>query len=99
MEKKVHAHPGIKERRELVTSHQFLQRHLPHVDQSPGLHWRESSLDQQGAVFRLILLVCTVFFGITSECPNVNSLWDSFRSQIPFLTIFDPSSVTRMVRS
>ncbi|KAJ5135750.1 CAZyme family GH92 [Penicillium bovifimosum] len=26
-------------------------------------------------------------------------LWDSFRSQIPFLTIFDPSSVTQMVRS
>ncbi|KAF4767780.1 hypothetical protein HAV15_009511 [Penicillium sp. str.  len=26
-------------------------------------------------------------------------LWDSFRSQIPFLTIFDPSSVMQMVRS
>ncbi|OOQ90455.1 putative alpha-1,2-mannosidase family protein [Penicillium brasilianum] len=26
-------------------------------------------------------------------------LWDSFRSQIPFLTIFDPSSVAQMVRS
>ncbi|KAJ6143209.1 hypothetical protein N7471_002662 [Penicillium samsonianum] len=26
-------------------------------------------------------------------------LWDSFRSQIPFLTIFDPSSVIHMVRS
>ncbi|PYH44441.1 glycoside hydrolase family 92 protein [Aspergillus saccharolyticus JOP 1030-1] len=26
-------------------------------------------------------------------------LWDSFRSQLPFLTIFDPASVTRMVRS
>lgn len=29
----------------------------------------------------------------------MNSLWDSFRSQIPFLTIFDPSSVTKMIRS
>lgn len=27
------------------------------------------------------------------------SLWDSFRSQIPFLTIFDPSSVAQMIRS
>ncbi|OJJ49714.1 hypothetical protein ASPZODRAFT_22445 [Penicilliopsis zonata CBS 506.65] len=26
-------------------------------------------------------------------------LWDSFRSQFPFLTIFDPSSVARMIRS
>ncbi|KAL4790206.1 glycosyl hydrolase family 92-domain-containing protein [Aspergillus venezuelensis] len=26
-------------------------------------------------------------------------LWDSFRSQIPFLTIVDPSAVTRMIRS
>ncbi|CAI7579832.1 unnamed protein product [Penicillium bialowiezense] len=26
-------------------------------------------------------------------------LWDSFRSQIPFLTIFDPDSVIQMVRS
>ncbi|KAL4886575.1 glycosyl hydrolase family 92-domain-containing protein [Aspergillus karnatakaensis] len=26
-------------------------------------------------------------------------LWDSFRSQLPFLTIFDPPAVTRMVRS
>ncbi|KAF2805378.1 uncharacterized protein BDZ99DRAFT_541245 [Mytilinidion resinicola] len=26
-------------------------------------------------------------------------LWDSFRSQIPFLTILDPQSVTRMIRS
>ncbi|RAL10469.1 glycoside hydrolase family 92 protein [Aspergillus homomorphus CBS 101889] len=26
-------------------------------------------------------------------------LWDSFRSQLPFLTIFDPASVSRMVRS
>ncbi|KAJ5091805.1 Alpha-1,2-mannosidase [Penicillium alfredii] len=26
-------------------------------------------------------------------------LWDSFRSQIPFLTIFDPSSVAQMIRS
>jgi predicted alpha-1,2-mannosidase len=26
-------------------------------------------------------------------------LWDSFRSQIPFLTITDPSSVARMIRS
>ena len=28
-----------------------------------------------------------------------SSLWDSFRSQIPFLSILDPSSVTKMVRS
>jgi putative alpha-1,2-mannosidase len=27
------------------------------------------------------------------------SLWDSFRSQIPFLTILDPHPVARMVRS
>ncbi|GFF72316.1 hypothetical protein IFM60648_03650 [Aspergillus lentulus] len=26
-------------------------------------------------------------------------LWDSFRSQLPFLTIFDPAALTRMVRS
>lgn len=26
-------------------------------------------------------------------------LWDSFRSQLPFLTILDPSSVTQMIRS
>ncbi|KAE8355580.1 glycosyl hydrolase family 92-domain-containing protein [Aspergillus coremiiformis] len=26
-------------------------------------------------------------------------LWDSFRSQLPFLTIFDPASLTRMIRS
>ncbi|KAL4893997.1 glycosyl hydrolase family 92-domain-containing protein [Aspergillus ambiguus] len=26
-------------------------------------------------------------------------LWDSFRSQLPFLTIFDPDSLTRMIRS
>lgn len=34
-------------------------------------------------------------------CPiaNEESLWDSFRSQLPFLTIFDPQSVTRMIRS
>jgi putative alpha-1,2-mannosidase len=28
-----------------------------------------------------------------------NSLWDSFRSQIPFLTILDPVAVAQMVRS
>lgn len=27
------------------------------------------------------------------------SLWDSFRSQLPFLTIFDPKSVARMISS
>ena len=27
------------------------------------------------------------------------SLWDSFRSQIPFLTILDPPAVGHMVRS
>ncbi|KAE8144342.1 glycosyl hydrolase family 92-domain-containing protein [Aspergillus avenaceus] len=26
-------------------------------------------------------------------------LWDSFRSQLPFLTIFDPSALARMIRS
>ncbi|GLA67174.1 hypothetical protein AtubIFM54640_010152 [Aspergillus tubingensis] len=26
-------------------------------------------------------------------------LWDSFRSQMPFLTIFDPASLTRIIRS
>lgn len=26
-------------------------------------------------------------------------LWDSFRSQLPFLTIFDPKSLSRMIRS
>ncbi|OOO09152.1 glycosyl hydrolase 92 [Aspergillus oryzae] len=26
-------------------------------------------------------------------------LWDSFRSQLPFLTIFDPASLARMIRS
>ncbi|KAJ5767132.1 Alpha-1-2-mannosidase [Penicillium nucicola] len=30
---------------------------------------------------------------------NVLCLWDSFRSQIPFLTIFDPNAVIKMVRS
>lgn len=30
---------------------------------------------------------------------NNNSLWDSFRSQLPFLTIFDPKSVSRMIAS
>lgn len=30
---------------------------------------------------------------------NKRSLWDSFRSQLPFLTIFDPKSVSRMVSS
>ncbi|KAI9371392.1 glycosyl hydrolase family 92-domain-containing protein [Aspergillus egyptiacus] len=37
-----------------------------------------------------------------SEEPYFDSfycLWDSFRSQLPFLTILDPSAVTRMVRS
>lgn len=29
----------------------------------------------------------------------VTSLWDSFRSQIPFLTLVDPSSVEEMIRS
>lgn len=29
----------------------------------------------------------------------VNSLWDSFRSQIPFLTIADPTAVEEMIRS
>lgn len=28
-----------------------------------------------------------------------NSLWDSFRSQIPFLTIIDPAAVEEMIRS
>lgn len=28
-----------------------------------------------------------------------NSLWDSFRSQIPFLTLVDPASVEEMIRS
>ncbi|KAJ5568752.1 Alpha-1-2-mannosidase [Penicillium hetheringtonii] len=38
----------------------------------------------------------------TSTEPYFDSfycLWDSFRSQIPFLTIFDPNSATQMVRS
>ncbi|KAL3480176.1 glycosyl hydrolase family 92-domain-containing protein [Aspergillus californicus] len=38
----------------------------------------------------------------TSTEPYFDSfycLWDSFRSQLPFLTIVDPSAVTRMVRS
>ncbi|KAJ5894009.1 Alpha-1-2-mannosidase [Penicillium taxi] len=38
----------------------------------------------------------------TSSEPYFDSfycLWDSFRSQLPFLTIFDPSSVAQMVRS
>ncbi|KAJ5527539.1 secreted glycosidase [Penicillium frequentans] len=30
---------------------------------------------------------------------TITSLWDSFRSQIPFLTINDPSAVAQMVRS
>lgn len=30
---------------------------------------------------------------------TITSLWDSFRSQIPFLTITDPSAVAQMVRS
>lgn len=30
---------------------------------------------------------------------NLDSLWDSFRSQIPFLTLVDPSSVEEMIRS
>ncbi|RAK78257.1 glycoside hydrolase family 92 protein, partial [Aspergillus fijiensis CBS 313.89] len=37
-----------------------------------------------------------------SEEPYFDSfycLWDSFRSQLPFLTIFDPASLSRMVRS
>ena len=29
----------------------------------------------------------------------LSSLWDAFRSQIPFLTVLDPSSVSQMVRS
>lgn len=28
-----------------------------------------------------------------------DSLWDSFRSQIPFLTLIDPTSVEDMIRS
>ncbi|KAI1822219.1 family 92 glycosyl hydrolase [Xylaria intraflava] len=45
----------------------------------------------------------------TGENPNWNTgepyfdsfycLWDSFRSQLPFLTILDPSSVEQMIRS
>ncbi|KAI8628130.1 glycoside hydrolase family 92 protein [Xylariaceae sp. FL1651] len=45
----------------------------------------------------------------TGENPNWNTgepyfdsfycLWDSFRSQIPFLTVLDPSSVEQMIRS
>ncbi|KAL4809568.1 glycosyl hydrolase family 92-domain-containing protein [Aspergillus unguis] len=38
----------------------------------------------------------------SSEEPYFDSfycLWDSFRSQLPFLTIVDPSAVTRMIRS
>ncbi|KAF3384297.1 putative secreted glycosidase [Penicillium rolfsii] len=38
----------------------------------------------------------------TSSEPYFDSfycLWDSFRSQIPFLTIFDPNAVSQMVRS
>ena len=37
-----------------------------------------------------------------SDAPYFDSfycLWDSFRSQIPFLTVLDPASVTRMIRS
>ena len=30
---------------------------------------------------------------------NYGSLWDSFRSQLPFLTIVDPVNLTRMVRA
>lgn len=35
------------------------------------------------------------------ECANPvrDSLWDSFRSQIPFLTLIDPTSVEDMIRS
>lgn len=28
-----------------------------------------------------------------------DSLWDSFRSQIPFLTLIDPTAVEEMIRS
>lgn len=30
---------------------------------------------------------------------NTTSIWDLFRSQLPFLTIADPGTVTRMIRS
>jgi putative alpha-1,2-mannosidase len=33
------------------------------------------------------------------DTANTASLWDSFRSQIPFLIIVDPAAVARMVRS
>lgn len=35
------------------------------------------------------------------ECANCgrDSLWDSFRSQFPFLTLIDPTSVEEMIRS
>lgn len=38
---------------------------------------------------------------ITIMVANLDScsLWDSFRSQIPFLTILDPNAVTQMIRS
>ncbi|ORY68348.1 glycoside hydrolase family 92 protein [Pseudomassariella vexata] len=38
----------------------------------------------------------------TSDAPYFDSfycLWDSFRSQIPFLTVIDPAAVSKMVRS
>lgn len=37
--------------------------------------------------------------GYDMDSADHSSLWDSFRSQIPFLTIFDPSAVAHMVRS
>jgi len=39
------------------------------------------------------------FLGYCELLLIIASLWDSFRSQIPFLTIFDPSSVAQMIRS
>ena len=36
---------------------------------------------------------------MTLVVTNYGSLWDSFRSQLPFLTIVDPVNLTRMVRA
>ena len=56
-----------------------------------------------GLAMSPILTVSTGESTLIEKCRgkanNYLSLWDSFRSQIPFLTIFDPNAVIKMVRS
>ena len=56
-------------------------------------------MEQLRALLGLLLLVCIAGKCMLSVLLISKSIWDLFRSQMPFMTIADPAAVTEQIRS